>query len=57
MKKLLFLLALSVVLLVSRPMLAQGGCDDSPENPTAILALVGSAGGFLVVARSRFRRK
>ena len=57
MKKLLFFIALLVMLIASRPMLAQGGCDDSPENPTAILALVGSAGGFLVVARSRFRRK
>jgi XrtJ-associated TM-motif-TM protein len=33
------------------------GCGDSPENPTAILALVGSAGGFLAAARNRFLRK
>jgi XrtJ-associated TM-motif-TM protein len=33
------------------------GCGASPENPTAILALVGSAGGFLVAARNRFLRK
>jgi XrtJ-associated TM-motif-TM protein len=33
------------------------GCGASPENPTAVLALVGSAGGFLVAARNRFRRK
>jgi XrtJ-associated TM-motif-TM protein len=32
-------------------------CNNSPENPTAILALVGSAGGALVALRSRFRRK
>jgi XrtJ-associated TM-motif-TM protein len=32
-------------------------CQTSPENPTAILALVGSAGGTLVAIRSRFRRK
>ena len=44
-------------LAVALPLHAQGGCVDSPENPTAILALVGSAGGFLVAARSRFRRK
>ena len=24
---------------------AQGGCIDSPENPTALLAVVGTAGG------------
>ena len=57
MKKLLLVLAVFVMLIASRPMLAQGGCDESPENPTAVLALVGSAGGFLVVARSRLRRK
>jgi XrtJ-associated TM-motif-TM protein len=32
-------------------------CVNSPENPTAILALVGSAGGALVALRSRLRRK
>jgi len=57
MKKLLLVLAVFVMLIASRPMLAQGGFNESPENPTAVLALVGSAGGFLVVARSRLRRK
>jgi XrtJ-associated TM-motif-TM protein len=33
---------------------AQGGCVNSPENPTALLALVGAAGA--VVARLRSRR-
>jgi len=32
---------------------AQTGCVDSPENPTAVLALVGVAGA--VVARIRRR--
>ena len=31
-----------------------GGCINSPENPTAILAVVGSAGAFLF---SRYRIK
>ncbi len=37
---------------------AQGGCVDSPENPTAILGLVGSAGAFAahLFRRSRARR-
>lgn len=37
---------------------AQSGCTDSPECPTAILALVGSAGfaGSRVLARLRTRR-
>jgi XrtJ-associated TM-motif-TM protein len=33
---------------------AQGGCVNSPENPTALLALVGAAGA--VAARLRMRR-
>jgi XrtJ-associated TM-motif-TM protein len=33
------------------------GCVDSPENPTAILALVGSAGVFLAGARNRIRAR
>jgi len=30
---------------------AQTGCTDSPENPTVVLALVGSAGAFFGSAR------
>lgn len=33
------------------------GCDSSPENPTAILALVGAGSGFVMALRSRLRRK
>lgn len=33
---------------------AQTGCDDSPENPTVILALVASAGAAISYARGRF---
>jgi len=59
-----YALSLMVVLIASAvvsPAFAQGGgvdnCNNSPENPTAILALVGSAGGVLVALRTRFRRK
>jgi XrtJ-associated TM-motif-TM protein len=34
-----------------------GDCDESPENPTAILALVGSAGAFVVSARARIKAR
>jgi XrtJ-associated TM-motif-TM protein len=34
-----------------------GDCDSSPENPTAILALVGSAGAFVVSARARIKAR
>jgi len=57
MKKLSLYLAVAFLFIVCAPLHAQGGCDESPENPTAILAVVGSAGAFLVYARDRFRRK
>jgi XrtJ-associated TM-motif-TM protein len=54
------------LLLVSAalPLHAQGGsvdsgtdCVESPENPTAILALLGSAGAFCVSARARIKSR
>jgi XrtJ-associated TM-motif-TM protein len=33
------------------------GCVNSPENPTAILAAVGSAGAFAVSARARIKAR
>ena len=43
MKKLSLLTLAIAALLVSRPAFALGGCADSPENPTLLLA--GLAGG------------
>jgi XrtJ-associated TM-motif-TM protein len=59
MKTVLFLGVLFAMAAVAH---AQGGtvssgCDSSPENPTAILALVGSATGVVVALRDRFRRR
>ena len=52
-------MAVVVLLLavVAVPAMGQGVCIDSPENPTAVLALVGSAGGILVALRGRLRRR
>jgi XrtJ-associated TM-motif-TM protein len=36
---------------------AQTGCDDSPEDPTLVLALVASAGALITTARARFRAR
>ena len=57
MKKLSLYLTAAVLFLVCAPLYAQSGCVDSPENPTAILALVGSAGAFAISVRGRFHRK
>jgi XrtJ-associated TM-motif-TM protein len=53
MKKTLLLMALAVTLFVAAPARAQGGCDDSPENPTLILA--GLAGGAYTISQLRTR--
>jgi XrtJ-associated TM-motif-TM protein len=55
--KLSLLIVVAVVCFVGVPAFAQSGCVDSPENPTALLALVGSASAFAAVVRSRCRRK
>ncbi len=56
MKSLKFLFTVGIVLIATSPLLlhAQTGCDDSPENPTAILALLGSVAAFGVYAKRRF---
>jgi XrtJ-associated TM-motif-TM protein len=52
-------LALLAMAVLAVPMMAhaQTGCTDSPENPTAVLALVGSAGAFFVSARRRLKAR
>lgn len=57
MKKISLFAVAACFLLVSSPLFAQTGCSDSPENPTALLAVAGSAGALLVAVRDRFRRK
>ena len=56
-KSALKFLSIAFLLAVAIPLHAQGGCDNSPENPTAILALVGSAGAFFASARARIKAR
>jgi XrtJ-associated TM-motif-TM protein len=56
-KSTLLFLGLALLLFVAIPLHAQDGCTDSPENPTAILAVVGSAGAFLASARARIKAR
>ena len=53
----LLLIGTAVMLTVALPLHAQGGCVNSPENPTLVLALVGSAGAFVASARARMRAR
>ena len=52
----LALLALAV-LAVPAVAHAQSGCTDSPENPTAVLALVGGAGALFSTVRARLKAR
>ena len=56
MKKLWLLLPVLALLTTAR-VYGQDldGCVSSPENPTAILAVVGSAGAFFVSVRARIK--
>jgi XrtJ-associated TM-motif-TM protein len=50
-------LGLALLLCVALPLHAQNGCTNSPENPTAILAVIGSAGALFASARTRIRAR
>ncbi len=54
-KSSLLFVCLIVLFAAVVPVHAQTGCADSPENPTVILALVGSAGAFFTGARARIK--
>jgi len=56
LKKTLLALALAQLLILALPLRAQTGCDDSPEDPTIVLALVGGAGA-LAANLTIFRRR
>ncbi len=53
MKKMLLLTTFAVTMIAALPARAQGACDDSPENPTLILA--GLAGGAYALSQVRTR--
>jgi XrtJ-associated TM-motif-TM protein len=59
----LLLFGIALLFAFAVPLHAQDGgvgtgtCDDSPENPTAILAVVGGAGAFLASARARYKAR
>jgi XrtJ-associated TM-motif-TM protein len=56
-KSTLVFIGFALLLTVALPLQAQDGCTSSPENPTAILAVVGSAGAFFASARARIKAR
>jgi XrtJ-associated TM-motif-TM protein len=53
----LMFLSFALLLSVTLPLHAQTGCEHSPENPTAVLAVVGSVGAFFTTARARIKAR
>jgi XrtJ-associated TM-motif-TM protein len=53
----LALLGFALLFFVALPLHAQDGCLSSPENPTAVLAVVGSAGAFWATVRARVKTR
>jgi len=49
----LWLCGLCFGLLAALPLHAQGGCVDSPENPTVVLGLIGAAGALVVPIKNK----
>ncbi len=56
MRKILFAVGLAALVAMALPLRAQTGCDDSPEDPSIVLALIGSA-GFVGTRLWRTRRR
>lgn len=54
MKKTVLFAAFVMLVSAASPLHAQTGCANSPENPTILLALVGSAGAAVTALRGRF---
>jgi XrtJ-associated TM-motif-TM protein len=55
-KKTFLAAAFVLVLAAALPLRAQTGCEDSPEDPTIVLALVGG-GGALAAGFWRLRKR
>jgi XrtJ-associated TM-motif-TM protein len=56
-KSVQFFLLSALFLSIAAPLRAQSGCADSPENPTVVLALVGSAGALFSTIRARVKAR
>ena len=57
-KKTALAFAFTLILATALPLRAQTGCEDSPEDPTIVLALVGGAGAMgTAIWRSRSRNQ
>jgi len=56
LKKICTAVGVAIMLAVALPLCAQTGCTDSPEDPTIVLGLVGSAGALAAAIWKSHRR-
>jgi XrtJ-associated TM-motif-TM protein len=56
-KRMLLAVGFALMLALTLPLRAQTGCDDSPEDPTIVLALLAGAGALAASVRGFFSRK
>ena len=56
LKKALPVFCFVLMIALAFPLRAQTGCDDSPEDPTIVLALVAGVGVLVVRARAMHNR-
>jgi XrtJ-associated TM-motif-TM protein len=57
LKRLLLAVSFAAILAFALPLRAQTGCDDSPEDPTIVLALLAGAGCLAASVRRFFSHK
>ena len=55
LKKALLVFGFPLMVALTLPLRAQTGCDDSPEDPTIVLALVGAVGALAAGVRASRR--
>jgi XrtJ-associated TM-motif-TM protein len=56
-KSMILILGCLALLTLTQSLHAQTGCTNSPENPTAVLAVVGSAGALFTSVRRRLKTR
>jgi XrtJ-associated TM-motif-TM protein len=56
MKRAILVIGVMLTITSALPLRAQTGCDDSPENPTVALALLGAVGAVVTGLRARRNR-
>ena len=57
MKNSKYIILATLLLSATLSLQAQGGCVESPEDPTAVLALLGGAAASAVYLRDRFKTR